>query len=107
MGHLIKNFFQLGSRGSQKNDVTGGSVHVSDTASAEIPQITYLSQVFGRVKFTTGLVYPHGVEMRHPRELLGLVTIPPDNTAAVTENTDDPAVLPMCPAMLEGKLQYP
>jgi hypothetical protein len=105
MGHFIENFFQLGSGGSQKNDVTGGSVHVGNTAAAKIPQVTELPKIFGRIELSTGLVYPHGMEMRHARERLRLVAIATDNTAALTEYADDSAVLPMGAAVLERKFQ--
>ena len=53
VGHFIKDFFQLGSCGTEKNDITGGTMHVGDTAAAEIPQITELSQIFGGIKFSS------------------------------------------------------
>ena len=95
MGHFIEDFFQLGGGGSQENDVTG----------AKIPEVAELSQILGGIKFSTGLVYPHGVEMCNTRKILRLVTIATDNTAAVAEYADDSAVLPVGPALLERKFQ--
>ena len=40
-----------------------------------------------------------------PGKHFGLVAVPADNAAAVTENTDDAAVFPVGRAVLEGQLQ--
>ena len=45
------------------------------------------------------------MEMCHAREHFGLITIATDNTAAITEYTDDSAVLPVGSAVLVRKLQ--
>ncbi len=39
VGQFIKNFFQLRRGRAQKNDITGGTVHVGDAAAPRIPQV--------------------------------------------------------------------
>jgi hypothetical protein len=39
VGQFVENFFQLGGGGSDKDDVTGGAVHVGDAGAAEFPQV--------------------------------------------------------------------
>ncbi len=105
VGQFIENFFQLGRGGSQEDDVAGGTVHVGDAAAAEIPQITKVAQVFGGVEFATRLVDAHGVKMGHTGEILGLVAVPADDAAAVTEDADDAAVLPVGGAVFVREFQ--
>jgi hypothetical protein len=46
------------------------------------------------------------MKMGNTRKLLGLVTIPADYTAAVSENTDNTAVFPVGSSMNVGKLHH-
>ncbi len=101
VGQLVENFFQLRCCGSQKNNVARGAVHVGDAAAAHVPQVAQLTQIFGGVEFSAGLVDAHGVKVRHAREHLRLVAITADDAAAVTENTDDAAMLPVGASVFE------
>ena len=64
-------------------------------------------QIIGGVEFAARLGDAHGVKMGHAREHFGLVAVPSDDAAAVAENTDDAAVFPVGPAVLERKLENP
>ena len=106
MGHLKENLFQLGGGGSDKDDVTGGAVHIGDAGTAELPQVADFFQELGGVVFAAGLGDAHGVEMGHAGKFFRLVAVAADNTAAVTENTHDTAVFPVGHAVFEREFQY-
>ena len=105
MGQLIENLLDLGSGGAQENDVSGGSVHVGDTAAAEIPQITQVFQKFGGVVLAARLSHTNGMKMGDTRKHLRLVAVTADNAAAVTEYADDAAVFPMGPSVHKGQFE--
>ena len=104
MGQLEEDFLQLRGRGPQENDVAGGPVHVGDAAAAAVPQVAEIAQVLRGVELAAGLADAHGVEMGHARELLRHVAVATDDAAAVTEDADDAAVLPVRAAVLVGEL---
>jgi hypothetical protein len=63
-----------------------------------------LLQVFRGVKLAGRLVYADGMKVCHSRKHLGLVTVPADNTAAISENAYDAAVLPVSSPVFVGQL---
>ena len=95
MGQFVENFLELGSGGAEEHDITGGTVHVGQAGTAEIPEVAELTKEGGGVVLAGRLSHTHGVEVSHAGEHFGLVAVTADNAAAVTEDTDDAAVLPV------------
>jgi len=54
MGQFPKNFFKLRGGGADKNDITGGSVHIGQTAAAKFPKGTDVFQIFCGIVFAAG-----------------------------------------------------
>ena len=96
MGELVEHFLELGSGGTNKNDIACGTVHVGKTGATQIPNVTQLTEELGAVEFAGRLGNTHGVEMGHTGEHFGLVAVTADNAAAVTEDTHDATVFPVC-----------
>ncbi len=105
MGELEEDLLELIRAGAEEDDVAGGAVHIGQAAAAQVPQVAEVAQVLGRVELAAGLVDAHGVEVGDPRELLGLIAVTPDDAAAVAEDADNAAMLPVGRAVFEGELQ--
>ena len=95
VGQFVEDFFELRSLGADEHEVTSGAVQVGHTGATEIPDVADAAQEFGAVVLTGRLSHTNGVEVSHAGELFGLVAVTADNAAAVTEHTDDTAVLPV------------
>ena len=105
VGQVVEDFFQLRGLGAQEHDVTGGTVHVGHTGTAQIPDVAQVTQELGVVVFGSGLGHTHGVEVGHAGEFFGLVAVTADNAATVTEHAHDTAVLPVGFLFFVGKFQ--
>ena len=55
VGQVVEDFFQLRGLGAQEHDVTGGTVHVGHTGTAQIPDVAQVTQELGVVVFGSGL----------------------------------------------------
>jgi hypothetical protein len=80
-------------------------VHVGQTTSAEVPEITEIFQILRGVVLTGRLVDPHGVEVGNSGEILGLVTVTADNATTVSEHADNAAMLPMGGTVFIGEFE--
>ena len=105
VGQVVEDLFQLRGLGAQEHDVTGGTVHVGHTGTAQIPDVAQVTQELGVVVFGSGLGHTHGVEVGHAGEFFGLVAVTADNAATVTEHAHDTAVLPVGFLFFVGKFQ--
>ena len=106
VGQFVEDFFQLDGLGAQQHDVARGTVHVGQAGTAQIPDVAQVAQELGVIVFARGLGHTHGVEVGHAGELFGLVAVPADNAAAVTEHAHDAAVFPVGFLVVVGKLQH-
>ena len=102
---LVEDRLELIGGGAQKNDVTGGAVHVGDAGAVLLPDVTDLPQSFGVVEPAGRLVDAHGVKVRDVGVLLRKIGIAADHAAAVAHHTHDSTVLPVADLLLIGLLE--
>ena len=105
VGQVPEQGLEVLGAGAEENHVAGGTVQVGDAGAVLVPQVHQAAQVLGGVVQTGGLGNTNGVEMLNARELFRYIRIPTDNAAAVAENTNDAAVLPVGDPVLVGKLK--
>ncbi len=107
MGQIVEDFFQLRRLRAEQHDVARGTVHVGQAGTAQIPDVAQFTQELGAVVFAGRLGHTHGVEVGNAGEHFGLVTVPADNAAAVSEHAHDAAVFPVSFTFVVGKLKNP
>ena len=79
-------------------------MEVGYAASAVIPHITELTQEPGTIKLTGRLIDTEGMKMGNGRELFRDVRVAPDNPAAISKDTYNTTVFPMCLFVLVREL---
>ena len=92
--------------GAEQHDVARRAVHVGQAGTAQIPDVHDAAQVIGGVVLAGGLGQTNGVEVGHTREHFGLIAVTSNDAAAVAENADDTAVLPVGLFVFEGEFQH-
>jgi len=104
---LRKRRLQFIRPSPQQNNITRRAVHIRQTRTAPLPNITNLTQHFRVIKPTRRHIHAHRMKMRHLRKILRQIRITTDHTSPVTQHTNNTAMLPVADAFIIRALQLP